>query len=81
MLECYLNATGLKSLPQDLLEKGDMIGVHQSMVFTWYVDEGAAALAAFQVTTAEASPGLELLVQPVGLCSPTGDGVEYIQDL
>ena len=53
-----------------------MIVIHQGIVLTGHISEGAAAL-----TATEAFPGLELLVQPVGLRSLKGGGVEYVQDL
>jgi hypothetical protein len=58
-----------------------VIEVHQSVVLTRHISEGGAVLAAFRVATAEALPGLELLVYPVGLCSLEGNGVEDVQDL
>ena len=77
----YLNAAGLEPLPEDLLEEGNVIEVHQGVVLARYVSEGGTVFAAFLVTTAEALPGLELLVHPVGLRSLEGNGVEDVQNL
>ena len=79
--QCHLNATSLEPLPEYLLEEGNVIEVHQGVVLAGYVSEGGTVFAAFLVTTAEVLPGLELLVQPVGLGSLEGNGVEDVQDL
>ena len=79
--ESNLNATGLEPLPEDLLEEGNMIEVHQGVVLAGHVSEGGTVFAAFHVTTAETLPGLELLVHPIGLRSLEGNGVEDVQDL
>jgi hypothetical protein len=78
---CYLNATGLEPLPEDLLEEGDVVEVHQGIVLARDVGKGSAIFAAFHVTTAEALPRLELLVHPVRFRSLEGNGIEHVQDL
>ena len=79
--ECSLKATGLEPLPENLLEEGNVIEIHQGVVLAGHVSEGSTVSAPFQVTTAETLPGLELLVNPVGLGSLEGDSVEDVQDL
>jgi len=79
--ECNLNATGLEPVPEDLLEEGNVIEVHQGVVLAGYVSEGGTVSATFHVTTAEALPGFELLVHPVGFRSLEGNGVEDVQYL
>ena len=76
-----LNATGLEPLPEDLLEEGDVIEVHQGVVLAGNVSEGGTVLAAFDVTAAESLPWFELVVDPVGLRSLEGNGIENVQDL
>jgi len=76
-----LNSTGLEPLPEDLLEEGDVIEVHQGVVLARHVSKLGTVFAAFDVTAAEALPRFELLVQPVGFGSLKGDGVEDVQDL
>ena len=78
---CYSNSTGLEPLSEDLLEEGDVVKVHQSVVLSGHVSEGGAVFAAFLVATAETLPGLELLVNPVGLRSLEGNGIEDVQNL
>ena len=78
---CYLNTTSLKPFPEDLLEEGNVIEIHQGVVLAGHVGEGGTVFAAFHITTAEALPGLKLLVHPVGLRSLEGNGVEDVQDL
>ena len=77
----HSNTTGLEPLPEDLLEEGDVVEVHQGVMLAGHVSEGSAISTAFDVTTAEILPGLELLVHPVGLRSLEGNGVEDVQDL
>jgi len=81
LLARYLNAAGLEPLPEDLLEEGNVIEVHQGVVLTGHVSEGGTVFAAFLVTTAEAFPGLELVIHPVSLRSLEGNGVEDVQNL
>jgi hypothetical protein len=76
-----LDSPGLEPLPEDLLEEGNVIKVHQSVVLAGHVSKCGTVFAAFDVTTAEALPRLELLVQPVVLRSLEGDGIEDVQDL
>jgi len=79
--ECRLNATGLEPLPEDLLEEGNVIEVHQGVVLAGHVSEGGTILTTFNVTTAETLPGLELLVHPISLRSFERNGVEDVQNL
>ena len=79
--EKVLNATGLEPLPEDLLEEGNVIEVHQSVVLAGHISKGSTITAAFDVAAAETLPGLELVVHPVSLRSLEGDGVEDIQNL
>lgn len=79
--ECCLNAAGLEPLPENFLEEGNVVEVHQGVVLPGYVSEGGTVSTAFQVTTAEALPGFELLIHPVILRSLEGNSVEDVQDL
>ena len=78
---CYLNTTSLKPFPEDLLEEGNVVKVHQGVVLARHVSESGTISTALNVTTAEALPRLELLVHPVGLGTLEGNGVEDVQDL
>jgi len=77
----YLNPAGLEPLPEDLLEEGNVIEVHQGVVLTGDVSKGGTVFAPFLITTAEAFPGFELLVHPVSLRSLEGNGVKDVQNL
>ena len=57
-----LNATGLETTTEYLLELGDVVEVHESVVLAWNVRERG-------LTAAEARPGLELVVEPVRLAA------------
>ena len=67
----YLEPTCLEAVAEDLLEARNVVKVHEGVVLSWNISVRGLA-------TAECSPRLELVVQPVLFATTEGDGVEYI---